>query len=86
VPTCVSGFGGTDLVGNDRDSRAGLVLLEIKYSDGGRGHLVVSCGLNGTPLSMMEGIIASKGYVEYWDQSVNNLATAGTIFHILHGE
>jgi hypothetical protein len=35
---------------------------------------------------MMEGIIASKGYVEYWDQSVNNLATAGTIFHILHGE
>jgi hypothetical protein len=30
VPTCVSGFGGTDLVGNDKDSRAGLVVLGIK--------------------------------------------------------
>jgi hypothetical protein len=41
VPTCVSGFGGTDLVGNDKDSRAGLVVLEIKYSDGSGGVLVV---------------------------------------------
>jgi hypothetical protein len=28
--TCVSGFGGTDLVGNEQDSRAGLVVLEIQ--------------------------------------------------------
>jgi hypothetical protein len=86
VPTCVSGFGGTDLVGNDKDSRAGLVVLQIRYSDGSRGFLVVSCTLNGTPASVLEGITASKGFVEFWDQSVNNTATAGTILHIVHGE
>ena len=86
VPTCVSGFGGTDLVGKDEDSRAGLVVLQIRYSDGSRGVLVVSCSLNGTPANVFEGITASKGFVEFWDQSVNNTATAGTILHIVHGE
>jgi hypothetical protein len=83
VPTCVSGFGGTDRVGNDKDSRAGLVVLQIRYSDGSRGFLVVSCTLNGTPASVFEGITASKGFVEFWDQSVNNTITAGTLLHIL---
>jgi hypothetical protein len=86
VPICVSGFGGTDLVGNDKDSRAGLVVLEIKYFDGSLGVLVVSCMLNGTPGNVFEGIVASKGFVEFWDQSVNNTITGGTIFHVLHEE
>lgn len=83
VPTCVSGFGGTDLVGNEKDARAGLVVLEIKYSDGDSGVLFVSCTLNGTPAAVYEGITASKGFVEFWDQSVNNSNTNGTIFHII---
>jgi hypothetical protein len=84
VPSCVSGFGGTDLVGIEQDARAGLVVLEIKYSDGSRGVLFVSCMLNATPAAVYEGITASKGYVEYWDQSVNNSNVNGTIFHVLH--
>jgi hypothetical protein len=83
VPTCVSGFGGTDLVGNDRDARAGLVVLRIKYSDGDSGVLIVSCNLNGTPTSVFEGIIVSKGFVEFWNQAPNALNNA-TIFHVLH--
>jgi hypothetical protein len=83
VPTCVSGFGGIDLVGNDKDSRAGLVVLQIKYSDGSRGVLFVSCTLNGTPADVYEGITASKGSVEYWDQSAN--VAGGTLFHVQNG-
>jgi len=82
VPTCVSGFGGTDLVGNEKDARAGLVVLRIKYSDGDSGVLMVSCNLNGTPLSVFEGIIASKGSVTFWNQAPN-AANNATIFHIL---
>ena len=85
VPTCVSGFGGTDLVGNEKDARAGLVVLRIKYSDGDSGVLMVSCNLNGTPLSVFEGIIASKGSVTFWNQAPN-AANDATIFHILHRE
>lgn len=81
-----SGFGGTDLVGNDKNSRAGLVLLEIKYSDGSRGDPFVSCGLNGTPAAVYEGTTASKGLAEFWDQSVNDTINNGTLFHVLQGE
>jgi hypothetical protein len=83
VPTCVSGFGGTDLVGNESDARAGLAVLRIKYSDGDSGVLVVSCNLNGTPANVFEGIIASKGFVEFWNQAANG-ANSATIFHVLH--
>jgi hypothetical protein len=85
VPTCVSGFGGTDLVGNEKDARAGLVVLRLKYSDGDSGVLMVSCNLNGTPLSVFEGIIASKGSVTFWNQAPN-AANNATIFHMLHRE
>jgi hypothetical protein len=84
VPTCVSGFGGTDLVGNEKDARAGLAVLRIKYSDGDSGVLVVSCNLNGTPAAVFEGITASKGFVEFWNQAANG-ANSATIFHVMHG-
>ena len=81
VPTCVSGFGGTDLVLPESQARAGLAVLEIKYSDESRGVLVVSCGLNGTPPSVFEGIVASKDSVEFWNQNPFNAASNATIFH-----
>lgn len=88
VPTCVSGFGGTDLVGDDKDARSGLAVLRIKYSDRDSGVLVVSCNLNQTPANVFEGIIASKGSVEFYDQSVNvnsdPTITNATIFHVEH--
>ncbi len=57
------------------DFRAGLAFLRIAYSDGSRGFLVVGCHLPGTPDSVAEGIIASKGFVLYW-----NHVQAGAVF------
>jgi hypothetical protein len=71
-------------VGNEKDARAGLAVLRIKYSDGDSGVLVVSCSLNGTPAAVFDGITASKGFVEFWNQAANG-ANRATIFHVMHG-
>jgi hypothetical protein len=73
----------TDCIGRPQESRAGLVHLKIRYSDGDEGVLVVSCRLPGTPegARMMEGIVASKGPVEFWNMEDPN----STIFHVLRG-
>src|SRR5713226_6701021 len=42
----------TDNIGAKEDIRAGLVVLQIAYSDGSDGILVVSCHLLGTPDSV----------------------------------
>jgi hypothetical protein len=55
-----------DLIGNPNERSAGLAVLRIRYSDGSRGILVVSCRLPGAPLSMPEGVSASKGFVDYF--------------------
>ena len=60
--------------------RAGLAFLRIAYSDGSQGMLVVSCHLPGTPDAVAEGIIASKGFVLYW-----NHIEAGAAFRFLGG-
>jgi hypothetical protein len=91
--------GTIDLIGDGTlaDNRAGLVFLRVLYDDGSKGILVVSCRIAGNPgqgdaapASMFEGITASKGFVDYW----NNVAPTGgfsgpnagrTLFHILRG-
>jgi hypothetical protein len=57
-----------DNIGNLADNRAGLAVLQIAYSDGSDGILVVSCHLVGTPDSVFEGITATKGFVDYWNR------------------
>ncbi len=77
---------GIDLIGNAADARAGLAVLRISYSDGSEGVLVISCHLpSGTPSSVLEGITASKGFVDYWNRvaptpGVN--AGNRTVFHV----
>lgn len=71
------------------DARAGLLVLEVAYSDGSEGVLVLSCHLVGSPDSIFEGITASKGFVDFW----NRVAPTGappfgpnenrTLFHVL---
>jgi hypothetical protein len=78
----------SDSIGNPADARAGLAVLSIRYSDGSRGILVVSCHFNGTPDSVFEGITASKGFVDYWNRvapapGVNANRTA---FHVVKGD
>jgi hypothetical protein len=64
--------------GDLTDTRAGLMFVRIAYSDGSKGVLVFSCGLDGSPASILEGVTASKGYTDYW-KSLPSL----TLFHIL---
>jgi hypothetical protein len=45
--------------------KGGLAFFQIKYSDGARGMLAVSCFLPGAPPSVSEGIIASKDFILY---------------------
>lgn len=49
-------------------SHSGLAVLQIAYSDGSEGVLIVSCHLPvGSPTTMPEGISASKNFVDYWN-------------------
>ncbi len=45
--------------------KGGLAFFQIKYDDGARGILAVSCFLPGAPPSVSEGIIASKDSILY---------------------
>ena len=67
--------------GDLTDTRAGLMFVRIAYSDGSKGVLVFSCGLDGSPASIFEGVTVSKGYTDYW----NSLPSL-TLFHILSQE
>jgi hypothetical protein len=68
--------------GDLTDTRAGLMFVRIAYSDGSNGVLVFSCGLDGSPASIFEGVTASKGYTDYWNSLQGNI----TLFHILSQE
>ena len=57
-----------DKIGNLADNSAGLAVLRVRYSDGSRGVLTVSCHLVGTPASVFEGITTTKGFVDYWNR------------------
>ena len=77
------------ITGTTADNRAGLLVLQIKYSDGSKGILVVSCHLVGTPDSVFEGVTATKGFVDYWNREAPPAPPAPfgdanrTTFHLL---
>ncbi len=78
-----------DHIGELEDLRSGLAFLQIAYSDGSDGVLVVSCRLPAdSPASLFEGITASKGFVDYWNRDAPS-GTPGTAnanrtaFHVL---
>jgi len=68
----------------DEGSRAnGVAVLRIRYSDGSEGTLGVGCHGPGAPDGTVEGVIASKGPVTYWDAQapVGGVDANRTIFH-----
>jgi hypothetical protein len=75
-----------DHIGTVADTRAGLAVLRIKYSDGLDGILVVSCNLFGTPSSVDEGINASRGFVNFFKPAMAAFGKHSnrTLFHALH--
>jgi hypothetical protein len=67
-----------DHIGNAANASAGLLVLRIGYSDGSRGILVVDCAIAGSPTSIVEGITATKSFVNY----LNLVPGAATLFHV----
>ena len=75
-----------DNIGNNVDARSGLAVLRIRYSDGSRGVLAVSCDLPvGSPPPIFEGIVASKGFTNFWNRLAPVAGVSGnrTVFHVL---
>lgn len=74
-----------DSIGNRADESAGLAVLRIRYSDGSRGVLTVSCSLVGTPSGVLEGVTATKGFVDYWNRQAPVAGVQGnrTNFHVM---
>ena len=81
--------GVVDAIGNLADTRAGIAVLTVRYSDGDNGIVVVSCNIAGPP-AVVEGSTAIKGVVDYADPffptNINpDLLNAygNTLFHII---
>lgn len=77
-----------DQIGPLANARAGLAVLRVEYknadgSPAGTGVLVVSCHLPGAPDSIFEGVIASKGFVTYFDRALTmpGVDANRTVFH-----
>ena len=62
----------------------GNAVFRIHYSDGSEGTLGVGCHGPGAPNGIVEGVIATKDHVTYWDAEVpvGGVNTNRTAFHI----
>jgi hypothetical protein len=76
--------GNTDLIGDQLKEANGNAVLLIEYSDGSRGILGIGCHGPGAPPRIVEGVIASKDEVTYWDAGAPapGVNTNRTTFHI----
>jgi hypothetical protein len=72
-----------DALGNLDDTRAGLAVLRVDYSDGTNGMVVVVCNIAGPPAAI-EGTTATKGVVDYSNPLIPNGTTGNTLFHAIH--
>src|SRR5246500_3431081 len=77
------GLGGfIDLI-DDGTSANGNAVLRIRYSDGGEGTLGIGCEGPGPGIGIVEGVIATKDHVTYWDAQphVAGVDANFTLFH-----
>jgi hypothetical protein len=63
----------------------GNAVLRITYSDGSEGVLGVGCHGPGAPGGILEGVIATKGFVTYWNAQapVGGVDANRTLFHLI---
>jgi len=73
-----------DNIGNTNERANGTAVLLIRYSDGSRGILGVGCHGPGAPAGIHEGVIATKGFVTYWNSEgpVAGVDKNRTVFHV----
>jgi hypothetical protein len=74
-----------DNIGKLADESAGLAVLRVRYSDGSRGVLTVSCELVGTPHGVFEGVTVTKGFIDYLEPEAPTPGVNGnrTNFHVM---
>jgi len=78
-----------DNIGIRANQSAGLAILGIRYSDGSKGSLTISCHLVGTSDAVFEGITASKSYIDYWNREAPPAPPGNanrTNFHVTSSE
>jgi len=78
--------GFVDNIGGPGTTRSGLAILTVKYSDGRRGTLLVSCHQPvGSPTGVFEGITATKGFVAFHERvpPVPGIDANRTQFHVV---
>jgi hypothetical protein len=76
--------GFVDNIGDRKNTRSGLVILTVKYSDGSGGTLLVSCHQPvNSPGGIFEGITATKGFVAFHERvpPVPGVDANRTLFH-----
>jgi hypothetical protein len=73
-----------DLI-DDGAAANGVAVLRIRYSDGSEGVLNIGCHGPGAPAGTLEGVIASKDHVTYWDGQapVGGVDANRTVFHVM---
>jgi hypothetical protein len=73
-----------DLIGDTNERANGNAVLRIEYSDGSQGILGIGCHGPGAPPGIVEGVIATKNYVTYWDAAapLPDVDANRTIFHV----
>ena len=73
-----------DLIGDTNERANGNAVLRIQYSDGSQGTLGIGCHGPGAPDGIVEGVIATKGYVTYWaaQPPVDGVDANRTLFHV----
>ena len=59
--------GNIDNVDPGAPAANGNAVLRIQYSDGSEGTLGIGCHGPGAPPGIVEGVIATKDFVTYWD-------------------
>ena len=76
--------GAIDLIGDTNERANGNAVLRVEYSDGSLGTLGIGCHGPGAPDGIVEGVIATKGYVTYWaaEAPAPGVDKDRTLFHI----
>ena len=78
------GPGFVDTIVGAGASSNGNAVLRIEYDDGSEGILGIACHGPGAPNGIGEGVIASKGFVTYWNMELPVPAADKnrTLFHV----
>jgi hypothetical protein len=78
------GLGTFNDVIDDGTAANGNAVLRIRYSDGSEGTLGIGCEGPGPNIGIVEGVIATKDHVTYWNAQapVGGVDANRTLFHI----